>query len=173
MTHEKNEQIELLQKRFATVGVDRRTVMKMVSAAAGAAALGGFVGELPGRQPQAAAAPEVTPDTTFYSYELFDDPVSFDWNQNLYCNAQTQVNASVLKIKLAMAIIGISSIHLLKTFIEAGYLGREGAKFTEAGIMWQTIIHIVFILSAVGIAYVDKLSHPPVAHGSEKSKEHA
>jgi uncharacterized protein (TIGR00645 family) len=67
------------------------------------------------------------------------------------------VNASVLKIKLAMAIIGISSIHLLKTFIEAGNLGTEGAKFTEAGVMWQTIIHIVFILSAVGIAYVDRL----------------
>ena len=83
------------------------------------------------------------------------------------------VNASVLKIKLAMAIIGISSIHLLKTFIEAGQLGREGAKFTEAGIMWQTIIHIVFILSAVGIAYVDKLSHPPAGHGNGKAKEHA
>ena len=68
------------------------------------------------------------------------------------------VNASVLKIKLAMAIIGISSIHLLKTFIEAGNLGNEGAKFSEAGVMWQTIIHIVFILSAIGIAYVDKLS---------------
>lgn len=72
-----------------------------------------------------------------------------------------QVNASVLKIKLAMAIIGISSIHLLKTFIEAGNLGREGAKFTEAGVMWQTIIHVIFILSAIGIAYVDRLSHPP------------
>jgi uncharacterized protein (TIGR00645 family) len=67
------------------------------------------------------------------------------------------VNASVLKIKLAMAIIGISSIHLLKTFIEAGSLGTPTAKFTEAGVMWQTIIHIVFILSAVGIAYVDAL----------------
>ena len=67
------------------------------------------------------------------------------------------VNASVLKIKLAMAIIGISSIHLLKTFIEAGNLGMANAKFTEPGVMWQTIIHIVFILSAVGIAYVDKL----------------
>jgi uncharacterized protein (TIGR00645 family) len=62
------------------------------------------------------------------------------------------VNASVLKIKLAMAIIGISSIHLLKTFIEAGSLGTAQAKFTEPGVMWQTIIHIVFILSAVGIA---------------------
>jgi len=69
------------------------------------------------------------------------------------------VNASVLKIKLAMAIIGISSIHLLKTFIEAGNLGTEGAKFTQAGVMWQTIIHFTFIASAIGIAYVDRLSH--------------
>ena len=67
------------------------------------------------------------------------------------------VNASVLKIKLAMAIIGISSIHLLKTFIEAGTLGLEGSRYTQAGVMWQTIIHITFILSAVRIAYVDRL----------------
>ena len=69
----------------------------------------------------------------------------------------SHVNASVLKIKLAMAIIGISSIHLLKTFIEAGNLGTPSAKFTEAGVMWQTIIHGMFILSAMGIAYVDWL----------------
>jgi uncharacterized protein (TIGR00645 family) len=67
------------------------------------------------------------------------------------------VNASVLKIKLAMAIIGISSIHLLRTFIEAGNLGKNTSAYTEAGIMWQTIIHVVFILSAIGIAYVDHL----------------
>ncbi len=79
------------------------------------------------------------------------------------------VNASVLKIKLAMAIIGISSIHLLKTFIEAGNLGMEGAKLTEAGVMWQTIIHVTFILSAIGIAYVDHLSH---AHARPKPAEH-
>ena len=69
----------------------------------------------------------------------------------------SHVNASVLKVKLAMAIIGISSIHLLKTFIEAGTLGLEGSRYTQAGVMWQTIIHITFILSAVGIAYVDRL----------------
>jgi len=74
----------------------------------------------------------------------------------------SHVNASVLKIKLAMAIIGISSIHLLRTFIEAGNLGSDKANFTEAGVMWQTIIHTVFILSAIGIAYVDKLSQPPL-----------
>jgi uncharacterized protein (TIGR00645 family) len=72
----------------------------------------------------------------------------------------SHVNASVLKIKLAMAIIGISSIHLLRTFIEAGALGSARASnYTETGVMWQTIIHTVFILSAVGIAYVDRLSN--------------
>jgi uncharacterized protein (TIGR00645 family) len=81
----------------------------------------------------------------------------------------SHVNASVLKIKLAMAIIGISSIHLLRTFIEAGNLGSTTARttnYTEAGVMWQTIIHIVFILSAVGIAYVDKLSNSAEAHAN-------
>ncbi|MCD9085437.1 TIGR00645 family protein [Stenotrophomonas sp. SY1] len=81
----------------------------------------------------------------------------------------SHVNASVLKVKLAMAIIGISSIHLLKTFIEAGQLGMPlctpellaakaaCTKFTSGGVMWQTIIHCVFILSAIGIAWTDKL----------------
>ena len=69
------------------------------------------------------------------------------------------VNASVLKIKLAMAIIGISSIHLLRTFIEAGNIGVEGkTNYTETGIILQTVIHTVFILSALGIAFVDRMS---------------
>src|SRR5207247_1294682 len=71
----------------------------------------------------------------------------------------SHVNASVLKIKLAMAIIGISSIHLLRTFIEAGGLASAKSGYTETGVMWQTIIHTVFILSAIGIAYVDRLSN--------------
>ena len=82
----------------------------------------------------------------------------------------SHVNASVLKIKLAMAIIGISSIHLLRTFIEAGALGTPTAKFTETGVMWQTIIHCVFILSAIGIAAVDRMGQPPAgAHGHHHS----
>ena len=73
----------------------------------------------------------------------------------------SHVNASVLKIKLALAIIGISSIHLLRTFIEAGALGSGKTAYTETGVMWQTIIHGLFILSAIGIAYVDKLGQQP------------
>jgi len=72
----------------------------------------------------------------------------------------SHVNASVLKIKLAMAIIGISSIHLLRTFLYAGQLGKEGAIYTETGVMWQALIHGMFVLSAIGIAYVERLSQP-------------
>ncbi len=60
------------------------------------------------------------------------------------------VNASVLKVKLATAIIGISSIHLLKTFINAD-------NYTDKVLMWQTLIHITFLLSALAIALTDKL----------------
>ena len=69
------------------------------------------------------------------------------------------VNASVLKVKLATAIIGISSIHLLKTFINA-------ANYTEQVLMWQTIIHIAFLFSAIAIAYADRLMshHDKTAH---------
>ncbi len=104
----------------------------------------------------------------------------------------SHVNASVLKVKLAMAIIGISSIHLLKTFIEAGALGSlpmcsavddlaaraaagpaEAAltactTVTSAGVMWQTIIHMVFILSAIGITVADKL----MAAAAKPAREH-
>ena len=62
----------------------------------------------------------------------------------------SHVNASVLKVKLATAIIGISSIHLLKTFINA-------ANYDLKVLMWQTIIHVVFLLSALAIALTDRL----------------
>ncbi|MDA9425074.1 TIGR00645 family protein [Bradyrhizobium sp. CCBAU 53380] len=81
----------------------------------------------------------------------------------------SHVNASVLKIKLAMAIIGISSISLLRTFIEAGNLGTNRSNFTEGGVMWQVLIHLTFIISAIGIAWVDRLSESghrkEAAHG--------
>ena len=66
----------------------------------------------------------------------------------------SHVNASVLKVKLATAIIGISSIHLLKTFINA-------ANYDTKVLLWQTVIHMAFLLSALAIALTDRLmSHP-------------
>jgi len=70
----------------------------------------------------------------------------------------SHVNAGILKVKLAMAIIGISSIHLLRTFIEAGAMGTPTGRVTETGVMWQTIIHGMFIVSAIGIAHVDRMT---------------
>lgn len=60
------------------------------------------------------------------------------------------VNAGTMKIKLSMALIGISSIHLLKTFINAPHLDQQT-------MMWQVIIHLTFVLSAVAMAYTDRL----------------
>ena len=65
----------------------------------------------------------------------------------------SHVNASVLKVKLATAIIGISSIHLLKTFINA-------AAYDDKVLIAQTGIHITFLLSAMAIAYTDRLMQP-------------
>jgi uncharacterized protein (TIGR00645 family) len=70
----------------------------------------------------------------------------------------SHVNASVLKVKLGTAIIGISSIHLLKSFISAASLKPEV-------LMWQTIIHLAFLLSAIAIAYTDKLLNASVPAG--------
>ena len=69
----------------------------------------------------------------------------------------SHVNASVLKVKLATAIIGISSIHLLKTFINA-------EAFSEKALLYQTVIHITFLLSALAIAAVDRLMPPVRSH---------
>ena len=67
------------------------------------------------------------------------------------------VNASVLKVKLATAIIGISSIHLLKTFINA-------ANYDEKVLIWQTVIHVAFLFSAMAIAMADRLMSHATKH---------
>lgn len=67
------------------------------------------------------------------------------------------VNASVLKVKLATAIIGISSIHLLKTFINAD-------NYSEKVLLWQTLIHVAFLVSAMAIAMADRIMHPAGSH---------
>jgi len=79
---------------------------------------------------------------TFVSrLDLEDHPDQPEW--------LSHVNAGVLKIKLSTAIIGISSIHLLKSFINAGNL-------SEHTLMWQVVIHVVFLFSALAMAIVDK-----------------
>ncbi|MBP9713722.1 MAG: TIGR00645 family protein [Sterolibacterium sp.] len=80
---------------------------------------------------------------TFVSrLDLEDNPDQPEW--------LSHVNAGVLKVKLATAIISISSIHLLKTFINA-------ANIPQQAIMWQVVIHVTFLFSALAIAWTDKI----------------
>lgn len=106
---------------------------------------------------------------TFVSrLQLRDHPDQPEW--------LSHVNANVLKTKLAMAIIGISSIHLLKTFIEVADLGAPrtenvtGNVYTAEGVLWQVVIHMVFIVSAVALAIIDKMSvKHELAHNGQSS----
>ena len=74
----------------------------------------------------------------------------------------SHVNATTMKIKLAMALIGISSVHLLKTFINADNMTVETIK-------WQVIIHLTFIVSAIAMAITDYIMNKSIAvsHGQE------
>jgi len=80
----------------------------------------------------------------------------------------SHVNTNLLKVKLAVSIISISSIHLLRTFIEVGDIGAKDAEsetgetYTEAGVFWQVVIHLSFVVSALALALIDRMSHKPV-----------
>jgi uncharacterized protein (TIGR00645 family) len=78
----------------------------------------------------------------------------------------SHVNASVLKVKLATAIIGISSIHLLKTFINA-------QSYEPKVLIAQTVIHITFLVSALAIAAVDRMMPQPRLHGAKVASAEA
>ncbi|GAA2187495.1 hypothetical protein GCM10009786_12680 [Leucobacter alluvii] len=81
----------------------------------------------------------------------------------------SHVNTNLLKVKLAVSIISISSIHLLKTFIEVGrmdngvVLNADGSVlYSSDGVMWEVAIHLAFIVSAIALAWIDRMSqhHP-------------
>jgi uncharacterized protein (TIGR00645 family) len=77
----------------------------------------------------------------------------------------SHVNAATMKIKLSMALIGISSIHLLKTFINAEQL-------SEHTIKWQVAIHVTFIISAIAIAYTDRIMTKTLLEAHGRDGEH-
>lgn len=69
----------------------------------------------------------------------------------------SHVNAGILKVKLAMALIGISSIHLLTTFVNLSGQGESPIPTTHQ-ISWQVAIHLTFVVSAIALAWVDRLT---------------
>jgi uncharacterized protein (TIGR00645 family) len=80
---------------------------------------------------------------TFVSrMQLQDNPDHPEWLD--------EVNAGTMKIKLALAIVTISSIHLLRTFIDP-------TQKDFYVVMWQVVIHLTLVISAIAIAFTDKL----------------
>jgi uncharacterized protein (TIGR00645 family) len=80
---------------------------------------------------------------TFVSrLNLQDHPDNPEW--------LTELDAGTMKVKLALALIGISSIHLLRTFIEPSLQ-------SNFGVMWQVIIHLTLVVSAIAVAYTNRL----------------
>ncbi|PLZ03005.1 TIGR00645 family protein [Burkholderia sp. WAC0059] len=76
------------------------------------------------------------------------------------------VNAGILKVKLAMALISISSIHLLKTFINPDQQSTHS-------ILWQVAIHVAFLVSALAMAWIDRLTtHTHPEHYREFAARH-
>jgi len=63
-----------------------------------------------------------------------------------------KIDAGTLKVKLAGALVGISGIHLLKSFIDIGKKDFEQVK-------WQIVIHVVFLFSTLMLAYTEKVLH--------------
>lgn len=85
----------------------------------------------------------------------------------------SHVNTNLLKIKLAVSIISISSIHLLKTFIEVGRMtdgkvfdARGNVLYSYDGVFWEVMIHLAFIVSALALAWIDRMSQ----HGPSQTR---
>jgi uncharacterized protein (TIGR00645 family) len=76
-----------------------------------------------------------------------------------------KINAGTLKVKLAGALVGISGIHLLKSFIDISKKDAEQVK-------WQIIIHLVFLLSTLALAYTEKLLHASESHTPKSKAAH-
>lgn len=70
-------------------------------------------------------------------------------------------NANTLKIKLASSLVGVSGIHLLKTFIELGHPPDHEHAISQMQVMWQVLIHVTFLGSAIALAFTEWLLHPP------------
>jgi uncharacterized protein (TIGR00645 family) len=74
-------------------------------------------------------------------------------------------NANTLKIKLASSLVGVSGIHLLKTFIELGHPPDYHHAISQMQVLWQVLIHVTFLGSAIALAFTEWLLHPPARTG--------
>ncbi|WP_216870012.1 IS21-like element helper ATPase IstB [Streptomyces brasiliscabiei] len=78
----------------------------------------------------------------------------------------SHVNSNVLKVKLATAIVGISSVHLLQMFVDVHHTSHHA-------LLWGTVIHMAFIASAVLLAYMSgPMLREDKGHGPHPGPHH-
>lgn len=83
-----------------------------------------------------------------------------------------QTNANTLKIKLASSLVGVSGIHLLKSFIEIGEASHEHPnQEVPAFIFWQIIIHVTFLGTSLALSIAERLLHPPHTHSHDNDSD--
>jgi uncharacterized protein (TIGR00645 family) len=95
---------------------------------------------------------------TFSSYENFVSRLDVE-GEGDKLGWLGKLDASSLKLKVAASIVAISSIHLLKMFMNLGSSqGLGGQQITEEQLMWGVIIHLTFVISALLMGVLDKIS---------------
>ena len=96
----------------------------------------------------------------FSGYENFVSTIDAKGSDTL--NWLGKLDAGTLKLKVAASIVAISSIHLLRIFMQVDALvevnGLKVPKYTNMQIMWYVIVHMTFVLSAVLLGVLDKMS---------------
>ena len=85
----------------------------------------------------------------FSGYENFVSTIDAKGTDSL--NWLGKLDAGTLKLKVAASIVAISSIHLLRIFMQAESIGNDK-------IMWYVVLHLTFVLSAVLLGVLDKMS---------------
>ena len=86
----------------------------------------------------------------FSGYENFISQIDLDDDSDKL-SWLGKLDASSLKQKVAASIVAISSIHLLQKFMAAQHIPNDK-------LMWYVIIHMTFVVSAIGMAFVDKMN---------------
>jgi len=87
---------------------------------------------------------------TFSGYENFVSRINVGDHED-QPSWKADVDFSALKLKLIASIVAISGIHLLKIFMEI-------KKYSDQEIMWMVVIHLVFVVSGVFLALMDKIA---------------
>ena len=93
----------------------------------------------------------------FSGYENFVSTIDAKGSDSL--SWLGKLDAATLKLKVAASIVAISSIHLLRIFMQVSGKDQNGNDlYTNSQIMWYVILHLTFVVSAVLLGVLDRMA---------------